>query len=110
VMFRASTATNSPMVVVVATPSQGLNLQWRKDPGGKPDHTPVRGVTAPVWVKLARSGNKFSGFYSADGTQWKPVGKPQAIAVGPTVLVGLCVTAHTNALLNTSTFDHVAVQ
>jgi len=52
-------------------------------------------ITTPYWVKLERSGNEFSGFYSADGSSWTPMSwNPQIISMLGSIHIGLAVTSH----------------
>ncbi len=104
VMFRDSPAAGAAFADVVVTPGQGVNFQWRGSNGGALGSVGVGGVTAPVWVKLTRAGNTFTGFYSIDGFTWTQIGGAQTVAMGATAQAGLAVTAHNNGLLNTATF------
>jgi plastocyanin/regulation of enolase protein 1 (concanavalin A-like superfamily) len=111
VMIRSSLAANSQMAVSLAyPPSSGLAYQYRSTAGGSVVDTPGRNtsVGAPVWVRVTRSGNTLSGYFSTDGQGWNPQGS-QTISMGSTVYVGLVVSAHDNTTLNTSTFDNVTV-
>jgi hypothetical protein len=38
-------------------------------------------VTAPVWLRLERSGDEFVGEFSVDGETWTEVGR-HAVAIG----------------------------
>jgi hypothetical protein len=63
----------------------------------------------PVWLKLVRSGDQFTGYTSPDpNNNWEMVGGTQ-VSMQPSALAGLAVTSHDTSALNTSTFDHVAV-
>jgi beta-glucanase (GH16 family)/regulation of enolase protein 1 (concanavalin A-like superfamily) len=109
VMFRDSTDPGALFADVVATPGNGVAFQWRSTSGAVPNNVNVTGLTAPVWVRLVRSGNAFSGFYSTDGVTWTQIGTTQTIAMSPTALAGLAVTAHNNAALTAATFTHVSL-
>ena len=110
VMFRESLASNAVNAAVVVTASNGVEFQQRASTGGGTTSTLISGVTVPQWVRLVRSGtNSFSGYYSADGTNWIPIGTSAGISMSNNAVAGLCVTAHNNALLNTSTFDSVSL-
>src|SRR5262249_6304895 len=61
----------------------------------------------PVWLKLARSGATVTGSVSSDGVNWSAVGSTQVSATGG--VASLVVTSHDPSLLNTATFDNVAV-
>ncbi len=60
--------------------------------------------TFPIWLKLERKGDQFTGSFSPDGTNWTPQGNanggggtspnPQTIAMGNSVYIGLCVTSN----------------
>ena len=68
----------------------------------------AQSATAPLWVRLVRSGNSITGYTSPDGTNWTQQGTTTVI-LSPVVEVGLAVSSGTYNLLNTSTFDNVTV-
>ena len=109
VMFRDDSTAPAMFAMVVATPGNGVNFQWRNSTGGSCDYSQVGGVSAPVWVKLVRNGSDFAGYYSPDGSAWVSVGPDQTIPMLSAGLAGLAVTAHNDSLLNTSTFSNVIV-
>jgi hypothetical protein len=63
---------------------------------------------APVWFKIQRAGNVFTGYQSIDGTNWFKVGSSTAPLANHS-LVGLAVTAQNNDVFNTTVFDHVTM-
>ena len=105
-MYRASTAANDAYAFVFVTPGNGVGFEYRSAAGST---TAAGGyvstLTAPVWLKLIRSGNAFTAFYSSDGVTWKQIGGAETITMSATIQAGLAVTAHNNSLLNTSTFQ-----
>jgi len=110
VMFRDSLASNAMSVAVLLTASNGVAFQRRTSTGGGTTSTVISGVLAPRWVRLVRMGtNNFSGYYSADGTNWTQIGTTISLTISSLTLAGLAVTAHNNTLLNTSTFDSVTL-
>lgn len=109
VMFRDDTTAGSANVAVVATIGNGVSFQWRSTANGISIFQNVAGLTAPVWVKLARAGTNFSAFYSNDGNSWTQVGATQGILLNTNFLAGLAVTAHNNAAFNVSAFTNVTV-
>jgi hypothetical protein len=115
VMFRDSPAADSMDVALVATPADGVVLEWRDATGGDTATEVVSGVPAPsasnpVWVELIKSGTTYSGFYSTDGSTWIPVGTPVTVSFSNDVyLAGLAVTANNDSALNTATFLNVSV-
>jgi regulation of enolase protein 1 (concanavalin A-like superfamily) len=109
VMIRETLAANSKHAFMLATPggTKGLGFQRRLTTGGDSIHTGAPG-TAPVWLKLERTGATFAGYYSADGVSWALVGT-DTVPMAATVYVGLALTSHDNSQLATATFDHVSI-
>lgn len=93
VMFRQSLAPDSPNVFVHVTPHRGAVMQSRPtqgaettEPGWNYDLHP------PLWLKLERSGDVFTGSYSEDGETWQALGTT-TVAMSQNVYVGLAVTS-----------------
>ncbi|HEX4121550.1 MAG TPA: lamin tail domain-containing protein, partial [Verrucomicrobiae bacterium] len=109
VMFRNDTTAGAINVNLVVSEANGVNFEWRSATGGACTAANSGGA-APLWVKLTRSdGDNFSGYYSSDGTNWLQVGSTETIPLNGPLLAGLCVTAHNNSDLNTSTFSNVSL-
>jgi hypothetical protein len=114
VMFRDGTDPSASYVYMFVTPNngagwEGANLEYRNGAGTASAGVSYNaGNTAPEWVKLVRTGDIFTGYYSTDGMNWTSAGSI-TVAMGSTVDVGLAVTAHDNSQLNTATFDNVNV-
>ncbi len=68
-----------------------------------------------AWVRLKRTGNLLSAFYSTNGTSWTlqatndPTQVGQMTALPAVVYVGLCTTAHNNDAVGTPTDQLVYV-
>jgi len=107
-MFRNDSTAGSVNVCIVATAGQGVSFQWRSTAGGSCSLNDDGGVTAPIWLKLIRSGQNFTGSYSSDGSNWIQVAS-QTVAMNSTVMAGLAVTAGNNAALNTATFTNFSL-
>src|SRR5262249_39582036 len=122
IMMRESLRPNSRNAFMLETPNiDGLDhnepvFQWRTDTGGftsdSGNHI-MHAPPAPIWLRLVRTGNTFTGYWALDvnngqghGT-WNQLGSSQTIDMASTIYVGLAVTAHNNdGRINTSTFDH----
>jgi regulation of enolase protein 1 (concanavalin A-like superfamily) len=63
----------------------------------------------PHWLKLTRAGDIFSGYVSADGTNWISTGS-MTNALNKNLLVGFAVSAHNNSVLNSTLFNSVTVK
>jgi beta-xylosidase len=108
VMIRETETETSQFANVVVTPGNGVNFQWRAVSGGPCQGVSVAGVTAPVFVRLTRTGNNFRAYHSNNGTAWTPVGNAVTIDMPHHAGAGLAVTATNNGALNTATFDSVS--
>ncbi len=110
VMFRNSTAANAAYAFAWVTPSGNVVFETRSVSGASSGYSStVSGVGIPVWVRLVRSGNQFSAFYSSNGTSWIQVGTTQSVTMATNAQAGLAVTSHTNGTLCTSVFSNAAV-
>ena len=96
---------NAKNVFVMATPEHGTGLQWRSAASGGSSYIPGPYFTAPVWLRLVRQGDVFTGYSSLDGVNWTLIGS-QTVSMYP-VVAGLAVTSHNNGELNPATFDNV---
>jgi regulation of enolase protein 1 (concanavalin A-like superfamily) len=63
----------------------------------------------PVWFRLRRTGNVFTGYQSIDGANWFKVGA-STVPFSNQCLVGMGIAAQKNNVLNTTVFDHVTVE
>lgn len=63
----------------------------------------------PVWFKIQRAGDVFTGYQSVDGTNWFKVGSSTATMTNQ-CLLGLAVTGEQKDVFTTATFDHLTVQ
>jgi hypothetical protein len=107
-MFRNDSTAGSVNVSIVATAGQGVSFQWRSTAGGSSSFSADGGITAPVWLKLVRSGGNFTGYYSTNGSNWVQVSS-QTVVMNNTVMAGFDVTAHNNSALNTATFTNFSL-
>lgn len=62
----------------------------------------------PVWHRLTRVGNVFTGYSSADGTNWTVL-KVLTNTMNNTLLVGLAVTSRNNGALDQVVFDNISL-
>ena len=108
-MMRTSSEADAPFVYMLVTQNGGVALQWRSSTAADAESGTVSyGFAAPVWIKLVRTGNKFTGYYSENGANWLEAGST-ILSLPSELYAGLAVTAHDDDALNTSTFGSVAV-
>ncbi|HEX3359168.1 MAG TPA: hypothetical protein VHS31_19470 [Tepidisphaeraceae bacterium] len=116
VMIRDSLDANSPYVDLVISPSGKIRYDSRTTFGGSStESTPnPNSFTMPYWLRVTRtlaSGSNyvFKVFSSPDGLSWVQVGSSQIISMGPTAFVGIALTAVTNSVLATATYDNISI-
>jgi len=92
IIIKQSTKQGSAYAAVMATGGNGVRMQYNYtgDTAG-----PAGAVSAahPRWLRLTRSGNTITGYDSADGTHWTPVGTVVLAGLPSTVQVGLFATS-----------------
>ncbi len=108
VMIRQSLAAGSAYAAVELTPANGAVFQARTATGISAVTTQGPFDKAPYWVRVTRSGTKFTGYVSSDGMTWSAIGQ-YSITMGTQVYVGLAVDSHSNGALSTVVFDNVQV-
>jgi hypothetical protein len=109
-MFRETLASNSRFADLVIAPDNQTSLQYRFSPSASAAGQNLAGSPAPYWVKLVKVGNVYTGYRSPDGVNWTQVGTPTTVTMGSSnIYVGLALTSHNNAQLNTAVFDNASV-
>ena len=106
VMIRESLDANAANAFIAVTPGNGVAWQYRSSTGGSTTINNTTGLSAPYWVKLVRSGNTFTGYYSSDGTNWTQLGST-TLTMASTAYIGLAITSHNDYTLCSATFDNV---
>lgn len=106
VMIRESLDPGAANAFVAVTPGNGVTWQYRSGTVGGTSWNNTGNLSAPYWVKLVRSGNTFTGYRSAYGTNWTQQGTA-TFTVASTVYVGLALTSHDTSTLCTATFENV---
>jgi hypothetical protein len=111
VMIRESLAPGSKHAMAVVTPGNGVSFQRRLSAGGVSQDATQAGISAPCWLRLSRSGDKFSAEYSLGGTDgWHGFpGGSVAIAMSAQVYMGLAVTSHNPNEVTVAVFSHVSL-
>jgi hypothetical protein len=88
-----------------------VQFLWRNGDGGTLGSATVAGQVAPLWVRVTRSGNNFTAYFSANGTAWTQIGSTQTLNLATATFAGLAGTAHDNVTTtpNTIVFSNVEV-
>ena len=109
VVIRESTAANARYYASLMSVDKRHYLGTRSTTGGSSAATASTQIAKPHWVRLQRAGDLFTAATSPDGTTWTTLGTPQTLALPTETLVGLAVSARSDGLLCTATFDNVSL-
>lgn len=110
VMFRESLNANSTYAIMPVIPTSNTAadiFQYRTTTGGGAGATGSANLHAGSWVRVTRSGNTFTGFYSSDGVNFTQHGTVDISMTADPIYVGLAVCAHSTSYLNTTVFDSI---
>src|SRR3989441_4515164 len=89
--------------------SSTLYMTERTSTGASSSYQSLGSGALPYWIKLARSGNVFTMYSSADGVNWLQLGTSQTVSMAQNAYVGLAVSSRTTSALATATFDSVSL-
>jgi len=122
-MIRQTLEPDSKHAFMALTPSGGTTFLHRQFAGQSTNSSSTRPgkITLPCWIRIARQGSTFTGYYSADGINWvaqpndefvspDPQGRnPATIDMPQTVYIGLAVTSRRDGVQCRAVFDNVIV-
>ena len=98
----------SPLPPVMPSVGYGVRMQYNFT-GEKTVTSPTAGYSSPnEWLKLQRSGNTFTSWYSIDGKTWTVIGST-TLAMNANATIGLFVNSHNIGQSSTVAFDNVQV-
>jgi outer membrane protein assembly factor BamB/regulation of enolase protein 1 (concanavalin A-like superfamily) len=110
-MMRLDNTAGSPYYSVLATPSNGLVVQYRAAANGGSSQIALGAGAAPTWLKISRAGANFTAYTSTDGINW--VTAPgSTVAVGAltgNLAVGMAVCSHDTYNLSQVKFDSINI-
>ncbi len=113
VMIRETLEPGSKHAFVAATPtaSHGVSFQRRPVAGQDSANTDVADIVLPHWVKLTRTGSRFTAQQSADGVTWVDITPttPVDIQMNANVYIGLAVTSHDTAISTAAEISNVTM-
>jgi hypothetical protein len=108
VMIRESLLASSKHVDLVTTPGKGVSMQYRSASGGVSAIAGSVAGATPGWVRLKRTGNVFTGFWSTDGVTFTEVGTV-TLPMNEGLWIGLAATSHNTAATTTAEFDNITI-
>jgi ABC-type transport system involved in multi-copper enzyme maturation permease subunit len=111
IIIKASTSQGSAYAALMVTGSHGVRMQWDyvNDTPGLSGRV---SASSPRWLRLVRTGDTITGYDSADGAHWTPVGTATLPGLTSTVQAGLFAAAANNPStggtgLATGVFRHI---
>jgi outer membrane protein assembly factor BamB len=112
VMMRLSTDPGSPYYAVLATPGNGIVVQYRATQGGGAQQSgQITTGTVPTYLMVQRLGTSYSALTSSDGVNWTlvPGSNVTISSLSGSIMAGLVVTSHNGGLMGSATFDTVNI-
>ena len=123
IIIKQGTHQGSAYAAVMVTGSNGVRMEdnYTADSAGMPGNV---SAAHPRWLRLTRSGDRITGYDSADGTHWTQVSTVQLTGLPATVQVGMLATSPNYTLTQnsfggttdnggpaqaTGVFDHVSM-
>jgi regulation of enolase protein 1 (concanavalin A-like superfamily) len=100
------TALDGRVVILDIRPGGSIEFMARPSPGAEMQFITGSSAVFPVWLKIERTGDLFTGSKSQDGVNWEVVGTT-TVSMEEVMTAGLAVTSHDTTSINTSSFDHV---
>jgi regulation of enolase protein 1 (concanavalin A-like superfamily) len=108
ITFRENDSPGSRQVSLLLTPGNGLMFARRKV-NDSPMVAQYFSAITPLWLKLTREGNVFSAYKSANGTDWRLLGK-ETLEMQSPIECGPVISSKTTDGLGGASFDHVMFQ
>ncbi len=107
-----TTNANSVFALASIRSDGQAQMIWRSSTGAEAQASElVGGMGFPKWVKIVRSGNRFSAYYKVnDGDEWSQMGASQLINMTANTQVGLIVCSHHDGFICQAQFDQVTLQ
>ena len=110
VMYRASLDPGAPHVSLFVTPGKGIALQYRAGANGVSTQFAQVAGTAPVYLRLRRTGSLFVGEWTTDLQTWHEVGEVIVEAIPASAVAGVALTSHDASATATAVFEDATIQ
>lgn len=94
-IVREDLTPSSKNVAMITTPYNGVALQWRTTSTASTNEIMATGMDNPVWLKLEKNANIFTGSYSLNGIDWTVVGST-TVSMAGTVYPGIAGSRNAN--------------
>jgi regulation of enolase protein 1 (concanavalin A-like superfamily) len=105
---REATASPARFAAVLATPSlAGVFFESRSTYSVRASVGPSVSCSFPVWLRLRRVGDLFTGYASYDGKVWQALGSISLVMANP-ICVGMAVSSHDQTRLAQANFRDIS--
>jgi regulation of enolase protein 1 (concanavalin A-like superfamily) len=109
-MIRADESVGAPHACIAVSHSGNIAFLTRTTPGGDTRTEKVSKKSFPIFLRLERKGNDFTGSYSEDGKTWLMVGKTMTVPMKPSTIAGLAVSSHSDGAACTAVFSNFLIR
>jgi regulation of enolase protein 1 (concanavalin A-like superfamily) len=112
IMIRDSLSANAAYAFVNVEPGRDgtTDFETRATTGGTASSTAGLDRRTPVWMRLTRAGNNFTGEASADGVTWTTIAtKALTMPTTTPVYIGMAVSAIEANVMSNATFSSVTI-
>jgi hypothetical protein len=107
-MFRDGIGAGDSFAGLFVTSSNGIRFQYRDGAGTNAGEVASTGGAAGVWLKLSRSGNTFTAYWSSNGSSWNTIGS-RAISISTNAKAGLAALSHNFLTTGGAQFSNVSI-
>jgi len=108
-MFRETANAGSSFVMLIATPGNGLHLQYRDGTGNGCTDVSYGNFTLPVFLKLDKTDSSFVASKSTDGSKWTTLGSYMNKTFSEKYKLGLLVNGHNALNVGQAVFDSIKI-
>jgi hypothetical protein len=107
-MIRGSLDRAAPGAFAMIQVNERAALRYRERSAAVSTTLGEREAELPAWVRLIRRGDRITGYYSDNGTDWQEMGTAR-VPINGMALIGVAVTAHNNNALCTASIEKVSI-
>lgn len=97
---------DAPLPPIIPTVGHGIRVEYNAKGSMSVTTVPAGFVSPNKWLKLQRTGDLLTAFYSTDGVTWARIGATTIAMTNP-VTIGLFVCSHNIRQTSSVAFDHV---
>jgi alpha-galactosidase len=108
-MFRETANAGSSFVMLIATPGNGLHLQYRDGTGNGCTDVSYGNFTLPVFLKLDKTDSSFVASKSTDGCKWTTLGSYMNKTFSEKYKLGLLVNGHNALNVGQAVFNSIKI-